>query len=467
VAGLVLGLVLANVLVRFLGSTFFAIDVGLGVDWRVLLVSALIGLLGPALAALPAIRRAVRVPLREALEASGSAVGNQDAGDRLLQGVRFLPRTAQIGLRNVGRRRRRSLSTAIMVSLAVGTLLAILGLASGVADASHTAWGDHGEDVKLTTMSDRGLDAAGVRLLRTTPGVAAIEPMFDASATLAGKDAFVWAVRSDTMFRYRVAAGRWYTSTEERAQARVAVIERNLARQTGTHVGDRIRVETAAGPVALRVVGVAANQQEDGTVLFVPRETVRALLHGAAADDYWIRTSSHAHAFVDRTTTRIEDRLTAHGYAVGGEIEYVAEADEVASYRTVTTTLAVFGFLVVAISMVGLANAITMSVIERTREIGILRTIGARARDVRRIFAAESAAIALTGWLIGVPLGYLLDRLLVWLVRNVVEVDIPFAFPATYVALALVGTLLLALLITLLPIRRAVRYRPGDALRYA
>ena len=52
------------------------------------------------------------------------------------------------------------------------------------------------------------------------------------------------------------------------------------------------------------------------------------------------------------------------------------------------------GFLIVAISMVGLANAITMSVIERTREVGILRTIGARARDVRRIFAAESVAIA-------------------------------------------------------------------------
>lgn len=466
-AGLLLGLVLANVLVRFLGSTFFAIDVGFGVDWRVLVGSALLGLLGPALAALPAIRRAVRVPLREALEATGSAVGNQDAGDRLLQRVRFLPRTAQIGLRNVGRRRRRSLSTAIMVSLAVGTLLAILGLASGIADASHASWGDHGEDVKVTTMSDRGLDAAGVRLLRTTPGVAAVEPMFDASATLAGKAAFVWAVRSNTMFHYRVAAGRWYTQAEERAHARVAVIERDLARRTGTRVGDRIQVETAAGRVTLRVIGVAANQQENGTVLFVPRETVRALLRGAAADDYWVRTSSHAHAFVDRTTTRIEDRLTAQGYAVGTEIEYVAEADEVASYRTVTTTLAVFGFLVVAISMVGLANAITMSVIERTREIGILRTIGARARDVRRIFAAESAAIALAGWLIGVPLGYLLDRLLVWLVSKVVEVDVPFAFPLTYVALALAGTLLLAFLITLLPIQRAVHYRPGNALRYA
>ena len=88
------------------------------------------------------------------------------------------------------------------------------------------------------------------------------------------------------------------------------------------------------------------------------------------------------------------------------------------------------GFLIVAISMVGLANAITMSIIERTREIGILRCIGARARDVRRIFATEGVALALAGWLLGIPLGYALDRLLVWLVWEVVERAHPRRVPA-------------------------------------
>jgi ABC-type lipoprotein release transport system permease subunit len=117
--------------------------------------------------------------------------------------------------------------------------------------------------------------------------------------------------------------------------------------------------------------------------------------------------------------------------------------------------------------MAGLANAITMSVLERTREIGILRTIGARARDIRRIFSAETLTLALAGWLIGIPLGYLLDRFLVWLVRTVVNVEITFAFPLENLLLALVATTMLALVITLVPIRRAVRFRPGDALRYA
>jgi len=52
-------------------------------------------------------------------------------------------------------------------------------------------------------------------------------------------------------------------------------------------------------------------------------------------------------------------------------------------------------------------------------------------------------------------------------VKEVVNVDLPVAFPAWNIVVALFGTVALALLITLLPIRRAVRFRPGDALRYA
>jgi putative ABC transport system permease protein len=142
-------------------------------------------------------------------------------------------------------------------------------------------------------------------------------------------------------------------------------------------------------------------------------------------------------------------------------------AGEIASYRTLTTTLAAVGLLVVAISMAGLANALTMSVLERTREIGILRSIGARARDIRRIFAAETVTLAAAGWLIGIPLGYLLDLFLVWLVKRVVNINLMLAFPPWNLAVTLVGTIVLALLITLVPIRRAARLRPGAALRYA
>jgi putative ABC transport system permease protein len=356
-----------------------------------------------------------------------------------------------------------------VIAFAVGTLLAVLGLATAVANTSRGSWADHGEDVKIAAAGHHPLDARAAALIRATPGVAAVEPMFVTDVKLAGKDAKIWAVGQATMFHYRLAAGRWYTPAEEQTRAHVAVVERDIARVTGTRLGDSIDVQTASGPTSFRVIGISTNQQEFGTALFVPLTTMHAQLTSTPADanDYWVQTTSHDHAFIDRTTTRIEDTLPTQGYDVSSEIKYVRLADEIASYRTLTTTIAVVGLLVVAISMAGLANTLTMSVLERTREIGILRAIGARARDIRRIFATETLTLATTGWLIGVPLGYLLDRFLVWLVKTVVKVDITLAFPPWNLALALAGTILLVLLITLPPIRRAVRYRPGDALHYA
>jgi putative ABC transport system permease protein len=468
VVGIVLGMVLANGLARYFGSTFFAVTTSLGVDWRILVLSALVGLVAPPLAALPAIRRAVRVPLREALEASGSAVGGHN-GARLVRRVQFLPRTTEIGLRNVARRRRRSISTALVIAFAVGTLLAILSFAAGVTDASRASWATHGEDVRIEGVGNRPLDAAAERPIVATPGVASVEPTFTTDVNLAGKSAKIWALNQATMFRYHIVSGRWYTPAEEQTRARVAVVERDIACATGTRVGDNISVETAAGPVTLRVIGISSNQQEGGTALFVPLTTMHALMTGRPADanDYFVRTTSRNHALIDQTTTRIEDTLTAHGYNVSSQIKYVQLANEIASYRTLTTTLAVVGFLVVAISMAGLANALTTSVLERTREIGILRAIGARARHIRRIFATETLALAVAGWLMAIPLGYLLDRFLVWMVKELMNQEVPFTFPLWYLVIALVGTILLALLITVAPISRAVHYRPGDALRYA
>jgi putative ABC transport system permease protein len=467
-AGIALGVVLSNVLAGFFGSTFFAIDVGFGVDATVLVAGVAIGVLGPPLAALPAIRRGVRVDLREALESTGSAVGGQDAGDRMLRRVRFLPRTIQIGLRGVGRRKRRSLATALIVALAVGNLLAILGVAAAATDSTRAAWGEHLEDARIWTSGSTLFDERAAQAIRSTPGVAEAQPALVNDVELAGEGAFVWGVPREPLISYRIADGRWFSAAEEQARERVAVIERNLARRTGTEVGDRVTLSTARGAARFRIVGIAKNRQEDGTVLFVPLTTLRSVLgEPTGVSTYWIKTTSSEHTVVDRTTTRLEDRLNALGYEIGDEITYVELRDEIASNRTITNTIAVLGLLIVAISMVGLANAITMSIIERTREIGILRCVGARAWDVRRIFATEGVAVALAGWLLGVPVGYVLDRFLVWLVKEVVNVDIPVVFPPWNIALALVGTVALALLIMLLPIRRAVRFPPGDALRYA
>jgi putative ABC transport system permease protein len=434
----------------------------------VLGVSVLIGLLVPPLAALPAIRRGVRVDLREALESTGSAVGAQDAADRVVRRAHFLPRTMQIGLRGVGRRRRRSLATTLIVALAVGNLLAFMGLAAGATESTRTGWSSHLEDLRIWTSGSRLFDERAERAIRSTPGVAEAQPALVNDVTLGGEEAVVWGVPLEPLLQYRLTDGRWFSGAEEQARERVAVIERNLAQRAGIETGERVTVATAAGKAQLRIVGIVHNQQEDGTVLYVPLTTVRALLDRPVdASTYWIKLTSSDHGLVDRTATLLEDRLAALGYEVADEITYVRERDEIAENRSLTTTITMLGLLIVAMSMVGLANAITMSVLERTREIGVLRCIGARARDIRRIFTTEGITLAFFGWLLGIPIGYALNHLLVWLLWEIADVRIPVVFPPWNLLVALGGTVAIALVVMLLPVRRAVRFRPGEALRYA
>jgi len=420
------------------------------------------------LAALPAVRRAARLPLAETLQATGSATGPEGGLDRLLRRARFLPRTAQIGLRSVTRRRRRSITTVLQVGLAVATLLAFLSLATSVGNTVNQSWNSYRYNIDAGSTLSQPLPNSAETLIASTAGVARVQPQLRNSIKLDGQDGYVWALPDRPMYSFHLISGRLLTPADTRTQARVVVVEQSIARASGTHLGQRVVVHTAAGDVPFTVVGIVSDQQENGTVLYVPLTTMQAVLHTpGAVNEYWIQTTSDNHNLIDQTNTRLENAFAAHGLQITTQKEYVGAANDRATYRGVTTAITVLGLLIVAISMVALINTLTMVVLERTREIGMLRCIGAHARDIRRIFATEGMTVALAGWLIGIPLGFGLAHAVVTLAENVFNEHILFAFPALNIPLALLGTLVLALLVMQIPLHRAVRFKPGEALRYA
>jgi putative ABC transport system permease protein len=468
VAGAALGLLLANALVGLFASQFFGVDAGFGVSLPIVVASIVLGLVGPPLAALPAIRRAVRLPLSEALQASGSAVGGQGHLDAALRRVRFLPRSAQIGLRGLGRRKRRSLATALQISMAVATLLALVSLGAGVAKTGRAVFDDNHYDIWIQAVASKPLDADAGRLIASTHGVRQAQPWVQNNVRLGGRDAQAWGLPAQPLMNMRMKDGRWYTRAEVSAHAKVAVLGATIAKTTGTDVGDRIRINTGSGPATLRVIGISGNQADNGGVVFTPVTTLQAVLGSpGAVNSYWITTTTNDHGLIDRTSTRLEDTLAAHGNQIGTIVNYDMKEKQVAFNAQLTTSITLLGLLIVAISMVALINTITMAVLERTREIGMLRSVGARGRDVRRIFATEGLVVAVAGWLLGVPLGYLLARALCWGAGEATGIDWLFVFPLAYAGIALLGTVLLAFVVMLAPLRRAVRLKPGEALRYA
>jgi putative ABC transport system permease protein len=129
--------------------------------------------------------------------------------------------------------------------------------------------------------------------------------------------------------------------------------------------------------------------------------------------------------------------------------------------------LAVLGIPIVFIGMIGLLNAMTMNVIERTRDVGILRCVGASARTVRRVFRSEALTLALVGALVAIPCGWLVGAGLCAVVTNLFNFgSVPYAFPWLSGVVAVVATLALAWLVVIAPVRRASRLAPGAALRY-
>jgi putative ABC transport system permease protein len=467
VLGAALGILLANAL-----TGFFASLVGTTATWGVsvpvVIASLLLGLAGPPLAALGAIRRGARVPLHEALHASGSAVGAQGRLDAALRRVRVLPRSAQIGLRGLGRRKRRSLATVVQIALAVATLLALLSVGAGVAKTTRGWFDDNHYDIWVQAAPSTPFGDGAGRLIASADGVRSTQAWLQNAVRVDGRDVQAWGLPARPLMNTRMEEGRWWSDDDVASAAKVAVVGPTLAASTGVRIGDPLRIGTSNGAVTLRVIGISGNQADNGDAVFTPVSTLQAALGAPGfVNSYWIATTSGDHGLIDRTTTRLEDALAAQGNQVATSVIYDMREQQVAANATITSTVTVLGLIIVAISMVGLINAITMSVLERTREIGMLRSVGARARDVRRIFATEGIALTIAGWLVGVPLGYVLARAIGWAAGEAVGLDIAFVFPPGYIAIALAGTVALALLIMLAPLRRAVRLRPGDALRHA
>lgn len=133
--------------------------------------------------------------------------------------------------------------------------------------------------------------------------------------------------------------------------------------------------------------------------------------------------------------------------------------------------LLVFGSLALIVASLGIINTLVMAILERRREIGVLKALGASDRDVRKLFFAEAGAMGLLGGIFGVLIGWLISRGMtlgtnIWLHRQ----DLPdiqiSAVPWWMVAVAIAFSIVVSLAAGLYPASRASKLNPVEALRY-
>jgi putative ABC transport system permease protein len=133
--------------------------------------------------------------------------------------------------------------------------------------------------------------------------------------------------------------------------------------------------------------------------------------------------------------------------------------------------LGIFGSLALVVASLGIINTLVMAILERRREIGVLKALGAADRDIRRLFFAEAGAMGLLGGVVGVTMGWLIGSAInfgtnVYLSRQELPAITVSLVPWWMVAAAIAFAVAVSLAAGIYPASRAARLDPIEALRY-
>ena len=446
----------------------------------VLLAQAAVGLMVPLLAALWPVVTGVQITTFQAL--NSAAIGHGSYGhsrlDRLfvsLQEKLPVRRPLVISLRNTVRRKERLALTLTTLILGTALFIGVLSVRDSVEFTLDNFMRYHRYDVAVNFNRLYRTEQLE-RLARPVIGVTAVESWTSSSARRQRTgDAIsdpinVLAVPADTaMMAPQVDAGRWLRPDDENA----IVVNSDFIKEErdagdAVTLGDEIVLEVDGRELPWQVVGIvpaAAN----GPAAYVSADyygyATRSVNQATSIQVVTDRHDDHvqtamAAALAERfqeAGMRVDSTLTSHGLRERYEFQFTI----------IVGFLVLMAVLLATVGGLGLTTTMSINILERIREIGVLRAIGASDNAIRQIVVAEGIVIGLLSWLVGsvlaIPLSLLLSR---QVGLALLGFPLHYRFSAGGMVLWLILVIFLATAASLGPARSASRLTIREVLAY-
>ena len=359
-------------------------------------------------------------------------------------------------VRNLWRRRTRTALTLLSIGMSIAAVVALGGIAQGMLGAFSVMMRDSQTDL-FAAEADIDMDFSAIdervgARLAARPDVDAISGMFWTGASTDEMPMLIvygYHPREFAIRRYSLIDGQPLTGRRQ------IIVGRMAAEQMGLAVGDTFRMLDSN----FRVVGIYETGQafEDAGVVIGLREA--QVLTGKPRQVQFYLISLRDPGQVEAVRDDLEAEFPEINFSLTSEL-----GESTSDFRVMQEMADQISLLAVFVGAVGMLNTMLMSVLERTREIGVLRSLGWRQRRVLGMILKESLVLGTVGGVCGVPLGLGLGALIgmagIW--GGAIG---PLYTPRLFVQ-AVVVAMIAGVVGGLYPAWRATRMRPVEALRY-
>lgn len=444
---------------------------------NVLLLQVLVGLLTPLLAGLYPVLQGVAIPAANAISQTGLGRGQYGRHliDRLISAIRGIPVMAALSLRNTFRRPGRVVLTLLTLTVSGAFFIMVFSTQYSFEHTLDNIFAGFGYEVEIDFDYLQRIDEV-IPMIESRPNVKNAEMWVfrTADAKVPGTEGpgskyevFVRGVPSQSpIFKPQLTAGRMLDPMDKRA----LLLNQKLAAKMGLGVGDEIIIDLPdVGETSWAIIGLVFDLNgRDQNTAFANIDTLNLALHNVGrASVAMIQGTDQSLATQQAIEADLLDFFDGKGMKIGySDVATEDRNNASAQFSILTQLLMMMTVLMAIVGSMGLSGTLSINVIERRREIGVMRAVGASSRDVGFVFVGEGLMLGLTSWIFALPIGLIAGPAFVAALGQVIDFPAEY-YPATHGVWIWLGiVILLSVMASWIPARRATRISVNESLAY-